>query len=100
MTGNWTDLALLLVPLVYLLAAGLAGFTGPRAGWRLVQGGNALALALALALDLAPDPVSGWFLHDPVNSIVLSLVAFIGLVVARFSAHYLDGDAGQARFQR
>jgi len=100
MTGNWTDLALLLVPLVYLLAAGLAGFTGPRAGWRLVQGGNALARALALALDLAPDPVSGWFLHDPVNSIVLSLVAFIGLVVARFSAHYLDGDAGQARFQR
>jgi NAD(P)H-quinone oxidoreductase subunit 5 len=100
MTGNWTDLALLLVPLVYLLAAGLAGFTGPRAGWRLVQGGNALALALALGLDLAPHPVSGWFLHDPVNSIVLSLVAFIGLVVARFSAHYLDGDAGQARFQR
>ncbi|MHA7817297.1 MAG: NADH-quinone oxidoreductase subunit L [Pseudohaliea sp.] len=100
MTGNWTDLAFLLVPTVYLLAAGLAGFAAPRAGWKLLQGGNALALALALALDLAPDPVSGWFLHEPVNSIVLSLVAFIGLVVARFSTHYLDGDAGQARFQR
>ena len=100
MTGNWTDLALLLVPLVYLLAAGLAGLAGVRVGWRLVQAGNGLALALALALDLAPAPVSGWFLHGPVNSIVLSLVAFIGLVVARFATHYLDGDAGQARFQR
>ena len=100
MTGNWTDLALLLVPVVYLLAAALAGFAGPRAGWRLVQVGNGLALALALAQDLAPAPVSGWFLHDPLNSIVLSLIAFIGLVVARFATHYLDGDPGQARFQR
>jgi NAD(P)H-quinone oxidoreductase subunit 5 len=34
------------------------------------------------------------------NLTVAVLVAFIGLVVTRFSTRYLAGDAGQARFQR
>jgi NAD(P)H-quinone oxidoreductase subunit 5 len=100
MNGNWTDIAFLAIPLAYLLAAAVAGLTRPGAGWRILQAGNALALGLALTLPLLAAPVSGYFQHGAVNLTVLGLVAFIGLIVVRFSTRYLEGDAGQARFQR
>jgi NAD(P)H-quinone oxidoreductase subunit 5 len=95
MNGNWTDIAFLAIPLAYLLAAAVAGLTRPGAGWRILQAGNALALGLALTLPLLAAPLSGYFQHGAVNLTVQGLVAFIGLVVARFSTRYLEGDAGQ-----
>lgn len=99
MMVDWTTLGFLGIPAAYLLSAATAGLAGPQAGWRLVQLGNAAALALALLLALAPPPEARWFLHAPMNLVVLVLVTFIGLVVARFSTHYLGGDDGQGRFQ-
>ena len=100
MQGNWTDLAYLALPLAYLLSAAVAPALKPAAGWRLTQAGSLLALLLALSLPWLAAPVSGLFTAAPMNFTVATLVAFIGLVVARFSAHYLEGDPGQGRFQR
>jgi NAD(P)H-quinone oxidoreductase subunit 5 len=100
MSGNWTDIAFLLIPSAYLCTAAAAPSLAASSGWRLVQGGSALALTLILATAFMPDPVSGWFLNDPMHLVVQGLVAFIGLVVARYCVHYLDGDPGQQRFQR
>ncbi|MFN3868143.1 MAG: proton-conducting transporter membrane subunit [Hyphomicrobiaceae bacterium] len=37
---------------------------------------------------------------DALSAIMLTLVAFIGVVVVRYSRTYLDGDAGHVRFTR
>ena len=100
MNGNWTDLILLCIPLLFLVTAVVAPALRPRAGWQLLQGGNALALALVLGLPLLPAPLSGWFIADPLHLIVQGLVTFIGLIVGRYTLHYLAGDDGQGRFQR
>ena len=97
---DWTTLGFLAIPLVYLLAAAATGAGTPQQGWRLLQFANAIGLGLALAVALAPAPTTRWFLHLPVSLTVLVLVAFIGLVVARFATRYLAGDPGQRRFQR
>jgi NAD(P)H-quinone oxidoreductase subunit 5 len=100
MTGNLTDLAFIALPMIYLASAATAPLLPAAAGWRAVQAGSALALLVALALPWMAAPVSGLFAQAPMNTIMAVLVAFIGLIVARFSTRYLDGDAGQFRFQR
>ncbi len=100
MNGNWTDIAFIALPLIYLLSAATAPLLSNTAGWRLLQVHGLLALLLALALPLLEAPVSGFFASEGLNATMTILVAFIGLIVARFSHHYLDGDNGQARFQR
>ncbi len=100
MKGNVTDLAFAALPLIYLATAATAPLLRRGAGWRLTHAGSALALALAIALPWLARPVSGLFAATPMNFTVTVLVSFIGLIVASFAAHYLDGDAGQARFQR
>jgi NAD(P)H-quinone oxidoreductase subunit 5 len=100
MNGNWTDILLIALPLAYFVSAATAPLVAPRAGWRLVQAGGTTALVLALALPWLPDPVSNFFAANPMNLTMAVLVSFIGLVVARFSTQYLDGDEGQGRFQR
>jgi NAD(P)H-quinone oxidoreductase subunit 5 len=100
MNGNWTDLLLLLIPLTFLVTAATAPLLSPRNGWRFIQVGDAVSLAMIISLPLLAAPVSGWFLSDPLHLIVQGLVTFIGLIVARYSSHYLEGEAGQQRFQR
>jgi len=100
MTGNWTDIAFIALPLAYLASAATAPLLSSAAGWKLTQAGSTLALAIALGLPWLADPVSRFFAAEPTNLTMAILVAFIGLIVARFSAHYLDGDPGQGRFQR
>lgn len=100
MSGNGSDLMMLCVPLLYFVSAATAPSLATSSGWRLIQIGNAAALGLILCLPLLADPVSRWFLSDPLHLIVQGLVTFIGLIVARYASHYLEGEAGQPRFQR
>lgn len=97
---NSTDLALCLVPLLYAAGALLGPLLNPQNGWRLLQVINASVLLCALVPALGQAPESGWFLNGTPSVIVLLLVGFIGLIVVRFSSHYMGGDPGQARFQR
>ena len=54
MTGNWTDLALLLVPLVYLIAAALAGFAGAARRGNRKEGAGGRAHALLHSVACVP----------------------------------------------
>ncbi len=71
----------------------------------------ALAFALATAVTVATyGPVTsptlgfgggGFSVHvDSLSAVMLSLVAFIGVIVVRYSRNYLDGDPGHVRFTR
>lgn len=63
-------------------------------------------LAAAGPVDLvvwsAPQPlpltIGVWF--DGLTAVMFLLIAFVGLVIARFSVRYLDGDPRQGRFFR
>jgi NAD(P)H-quinone oxidoreductase subunit 5 len=97
---NSTDLVFLTIPIAYLISAFLAPRQTPASGWRLLQGTNALVVLLALVLPALPASGSHLFSGRGLSSVVLGLVAFIGFVIARFSTHYLSGEAGESRFQR
>jgi NAD(P)H-quinone oxidoreductase subunit 5 len=75
----------------------------------LVAGFAALATALVVGAIVASRgplfapvfTVAGVGLSlyvDPLSATVFVLVAFIGIVVLRYSRNYLDGDPGQSRF--
>ena len=49
MTGNWTDIALIVLPLAYFVSAATAPLLPARGGWMLTQAGSALALGIALS---------------------------------------------------
>jgi NAD(P)H-quinone oxidoreductase subunit 5 len=98
--------ALLALP---ALAAGLAALAcGPSRGvdaaWRTVRGAATLALvasAASLAAVMLGGGGSGFGLRgDVAGGIVLVLVAFVGLAIARYSAPYLDGQPGLVRYAR
>ncbi len=98
--------ALLALP---ALATGLAALAcgpsrGADAAWRTVRGAAGLALAAAmasLAAVLLGGGGSGFGLRgDVAGGIVLVLVAFVGLAIARYSAPYLDGQPGLERYAR
>lgn len=105
---------LLLAPLALLLAAA-AAFAGPgfrpRGTLRAAEGAALLALALAAgaALLLASGGAGAggatfwgaWGIAprlDAVSATMLLLVAFVGWVVLRYAATYLDGEARQGAF--
>lgn len=104
MNGNWTDLVYLGIPVAYLLSAAIAPLlssaVSPTVGWRVTQFGGGLVVALSLTLPFLADPISGFFAMGAMHKVVLPLVAMIGFIVARFSTHYLAGEAGEKRFQR
>ncbi len=86
-----------LVPLVYVLGASAA--LGRRHIWQVLEGSAGVALAIALASDalrLAP----GWlhFALSPLAGAVMTLVAFLGWIIARYSRGNLSGESGERRF--
>jgi NAD(P)H-quinone oxidoreductase subunit 5 len=108
------------LPPVALLACGLVPGTladrHPRRMRGAVVGLAAATLAAAVAaagllagigpVDVAvwssPRPLSlnvGVF-FDGLTAVMFLLIAFVGLVIARFSVRYLDGDRRQGRFFR
>jgi NAD(P)H-quinone oxidoreductase subunit 5 len=108
----------LLAPSALVMIAALPdrSSTNPRgarrfAGLAITASTAALGVALAAALALAisgplRSATLGWrgvglaVAIDPLSSIMLLLVSFVGLVVIRFSRNYLDGDPGHIRFTR
>jgi NAD(P)H-quinone oxidoreductase subunit 5 len=107
------------IPLHFTVAALLTGrFTFARADvawrWAIRAGGLGLAAAafIAVGVNHVPTVVSPlgiprtavWgvlnFRMDVLSAVMLSLVAFLGWVVLRFSRNYLNGDAGQLRYLR
>lgn len=81
--------------------AGLAVLASMAAlGFTLVA---ALVVILAGATTSPTFGVAGIGLSvyiDALSSILLALVAFIGVIVVRYSRNYLDGDPGHIRFTR
>lgn len=104
----------IIAPLCFLLSSTLAmagpGFR-PRRTLRAVECLNftafLAALASALALLVSPPgtaPLLGTgylalsVRHDTVGAIMLVLVAFLGWIITRFGATYLDGERRQGPF--
>lgn len=108
------DLLPLLAPIPLLVCAAI-GFLikrrRPKYLPKLAEGAALLALVAALSaavglIFLEPVVRSPFGLHglgllvrlDAVSAVMLVLVTFIGWVVVRYAATYLDGEAGQGRF--
>ena len=104
---SWLFWLLVLGPLGLVVVAGGSGVTrrgGPAASAVL---GLTVVGALAIArLGPVRTGTLGWHgvgfgvYLDALSAIVAVLVAFVGLVVVRYSRNYLDGDPGQDRFTR
>ena len=107
-------LLIYLAPLALALAAAVA-FAGPdfrpRKTLLLTEAAALLAIAVAAGAALwlflhgpATSPLLGFggvgfsVRLDAVSAVMLALVAFIGWVVLRYSATYLDGEARQGMF--
>lgn len=108
------DLMPLLAPLL-LFTGGAVGFLNsgrrPRLALRLAQGSAVAAAAVAAlsatwwaSFESASSYLNGvsglgwWVRLDAVSVVMLLLVSFIGWVVLRFSATYLDGEGRQGVF--
>ncbi|WP_347331450.1 NADH-quinone oxidoreductase subunit L [Marinimicrobium locisalis] len=104
---NWSSLlpALLLslVPVVLALGALFGIRQNPASAWRIAQGATLIAVVLSAALlglgllGMLPA-VSAWWQSAPLNLIMLLLANFIGFVVVRYSATYLQGEPREQRF--
>jgi len=64
-----------------------------------VIAGAAVALSGPLKTDILGVSGIGFGLYlDALSAIMFVLVAFVGVIVIRYSRNYLDGDPGQGRF--
>lgn len=105
----------LLGPLGLLIAGLVAGrgSVGARAGAEIAVaaaiGAFAVAVAVAIAVAvtgplrsglLGQDGVGFGVYLDALSAVMVVLVAFVGVIVVRYSRNYLDGNPGHARFTR
>jgi NAD(P)H-quinone oxidoreductase subunit 5 len=108
---NSTPWLPLLIPALVISMAWLPGIR--KDAERLATGAQwastlatLLALVIAITQFLTPSGEAtvlswmGWVYVDRVSAVMLLLVSFLGAVVLRYSAHYLGGDPGRARFLR
>lgn len=103
---SWSEalptLLLSAVPLLLALGAAFsARQTSPTPAWRLAKVSTSGALLLAIGLlawALVPGAEAGFWQSAPLNLVMLTLVSFIGFVVVRYSAQYLQGEPRQTRF--
>jgi NAD(P)H-quinone oxidoreductase subunit 5 len=106
---------LLLLPPIFLALSAIAAFVGPRfrPRWtpRLVELAGLLSFATAalaatcLVVGFEPElslpgaaEIAPFVRLDAVSAIMSVLVSFIGWIVLRYSAGYLDGEARQGPF--
>lgn len=102
--------------LLFMAAAFSPKLAGSRGGvqhkFPMLSAVGALIMAVVSTLFLAvngtlddrlvsiswPLPISLGTYFDSLTATMLLLVTFIGLIIVRFSARYLDGDANQPKF--
>jgi NAD(P)H-quinone oxidoreductase subunit 5 len=122
LTNSITALLAMAAP-IFLLLSGLVPSSWANANPRKMASINMIAAWLALAsallvIALFPFETSrSWHLVDfalpfnlgnfsvsiyvnSVTVIMLSLVAFVGVIVSRYSRNYLDGEINQGRFHK
>ncbi|WP_291863744.1 NADH-quinone oxidoreductase subunit L [Bradyrhizobium sp.] len=106
---------LALGPLALVVSGLAAGTIDPRRR----SAGRGAAMAAAFALALATSAGAAVAIHGPLatgtlgiagvglgihvdalSATMVTLVAFVGLIVVVYSRNYLDGDPGQGRFTR
>ncbi len=86
-----------LVPLLYLLGA--AAGLPRRSRWQALSWASGGALGAALAGDLSHLVPGGTIgPHNGPAAAVMTLIAFLGWVIARYSRGNLAGEAGERRF--
>ncbi|MEQ8784842.1 MAG: proton-conducting transporter membrane subunit [Pirellulaceae bacterium] len=111
---------LVAAPPVLLMAGGLISsrwanrHTRWMRRWTLLSTAVALALSAAAAVSLVvhgpldaalltlecPVPLNLGVYFDSLSAVMLVLINFIGLIIARYSVRYLDGEPTQGRFLR
>lgn len=103
----------ILAPVLTLIAASTAALQKGRSGWTvqlpqwLLLTSFVPAVVATVSLLQSGDATSAMFGSDivglsvrldSVSLVMLLLVSFVGWIVTRFSAVYLDGEPGQGRF--
>lgn len=94
----------LLWPMLLSLPIMAIGFSSSQRRWQFAQifmGLNVLIAAVAWlqAVFIVPVPMASSLIHlTPLNTTVLLLISFIGLVVLRYAKNNLAGDPDDARF--
>src|SRR5512137_3066316 len=85
------------LPTLVLLAACVAASAMPSSSWTVARTGVATALLLSVTqVGLALTDRGG--AHLGPQEVFALLVAFIGWIVLRFSARYLEGEPGNRRY--
>jgi NAD(P)H-quinone oxidoreductase subunit 5 len=117
---NWVPPGLLVAPAVSLIVLGLVPRGNANGAARLfgrlvtLLSGLALLMSVAAAVQvtsagpidhvfvrwMSPIPISLGVHVDAIAIVMMALVSFIGLIIARYSVRYLLGDARQERFLR
>lgn len=87
----------LAIPLVPVLS-GLVSRAMPHQARRIAPVGAFAAFGLAVLLAIPPHQASGIARLDALAVTMALLVSFLGAVVIRFAARYLDGDPARPRF--
>lgn len=99
--------AMALAPAAVMLLALLIALAWPRPTtgrvtrlWATVNALSLLALGLTLVGVVLPGTAarSHWLAVTALGGALAVLVQFLGLVIGVFSARYMEGEAGQARF--
>lgn len=95
---------LIATPLCYLfgaLASHKARNPSPNLnfGFALAALGAALSTVLLSQLMGHSNPVS-WISASPLRLCLLVLISFLGLIIVRYSAHYLAGEPGEKAYYR
>lgn len=117
---NWLAPVVLTTTTALLLGLGLAPCSGARGaarlrgGWTTLLSGMALLASLATAVVvMTTEPIDiAWIRFDgllpfclgayidALTAVMTTLISFIGLIIARYSQRYLQGDPHQSRFFR
>lgn len=93
--GSWAHRHVRTMRPLTLRLAAAAFFLSLAAAGGLVSAGTLNAVYLEIS---RPLPLTLGVFVDSVAAIMLVLVSFIGLIIARYSLRYLDGDPAQGMF--